>query len=76
MEEAISSYHQALAVKPDFAEPHNNLGIALMVQNKMEEAISSYRRALAVKPDFLTAHSNLLFSLNYLPRPNRFTLLY
>ena len=29
LDEAVASYHKALAIKPDYAEAHNNLGNAL-----------------------------------------------
>ncbi|MFQ5545679.1 MAG: FkbM family methyltransferase, partial [Acidiferrobacterales bacterium] len=58
-------YQQALTLKPDFAEAHNNLGNALKEQGKLTEAIAAYRQALALKPDFTDAHSNLLLCLHY-----------
>ena len=59
LDEAVDSYHKALAVKPDYAEAHYNLGTALQAQGKLDEAVVSYRRALSFKPGFAEAHSNL-----------------
>src|SRR5262245_47734565 len=36
---------EALRLKPDFAEAHYNLGIALQGQTRLEEAVASYRQA-------------------------------
>ena len=33
-----------MELKPDYAEAHNNLGIALKVRGKLDEAIACYRR--------------------------------
>jgi Flp pilus assembly protein TadD len=38
--------------KPDYAEPHNNLGVALGDQGKVEEEIAEYRTAIRLKPAF------------------------
>ena len=48
-----------MELKPDFAEAHNNLGVALKDQGKLNEAIACCRRALELKPDFAEAHNNL-----------------
>ena len=44
-------YREAIRLKPDYAEAHNNLGIALMAQGKHDEAIVAYREAIRLKPD-------------------------
>src|SRR5215831_12147755 len=48
-----------LALKPGFAEAHNNLGTALQDQGRLAEAIAQYRRALALNPGYAEAHGNL-----------------
>ncbi len=58
-DEAVASYGRALALKPDYAEAHSNLGNVLKDQGKLNEAVASYRRALELKPDFAEAHGNL-----------------
>jgi hypothetical protein len=45
LEEAVASYRQALACKPDFAEAHNNLGVALQRLGRQSEALAFYREA-------------------------------
>src|SRR5439155_601484 len=49
---------QALQIKPDSAEAHNNWGLALADQGKPAEAIEHYRQALQIKPDSAEAHNN------------------
>ena len=50
---------RALELKPDFAEAHNNLGLAFKDQGNLDQAVACYRRALELKPDFAEAHNNL-----------------
>jgi tetratricopeptide (TPR) repeat protein len=56
---AIKLYRRILSLKPDFAECHNNLGVALDDLGRLEEAAAAYRRAITLKPDYAEAHSNL-----------------
>ena len=55
----VACYRRALELKPDYAEAHNNLGVALKDQGKLDEAVACYRRALELKPDYAEAHYNL-----------------
>jgi tetratricopeptide (TPR) repeat protein len=59
LEEAIEAYNKALAIKPDYAEAHSNMGVTLKDQGKLEEAIEAYKKALAIKPDYAEAHNNM-----------------
>ena len=58
-DDAITHYEQALRLKPDYAETHNNLGIDLAQAGKIEEAIAHFEQALRIKPDYAEAHYNL-----------------
>ncbi|OUV60213.1 MAG: hypothetical protein CBC82_08750, partial [Cellvibrionales bacterium TMED122] len=49
----------AIALKPDFAEAHSNLGVTLKELGRLDEAETSYKQAIALKPDLTEAHSNL-----------------
>ena len=51
LDEAIAEYREAMRLKPDYPEAHNNLGVTLKDQGKLDEAIAEYREALRLKPD-------------------------
>jgi predicted TPR repeat methyltransferase len=57
--DGIELIQRSLAVAPDCADWHNNLGIALQEAARFEEAIESYRRAIALDRSHARAHSNL-----------------
>jgi len=57
--EAISLYQQAIGLRPDYAEAHNNLGNALGEVLRFEEAVASLSRAAELRPDLAAIHSNL-----------------
>ncbi|HET6246366.1 MAG TPA: tetratricopeptide repeat protein [Tepidisphaeraceae bacterium] len=61
---AIAAYRRAVALRPEFAEAHNNLANALRQTGRLSEAIQAYRRAIAARPDFYEAHNNLGLSLS------------
>ena len=65
---AVDLITKAVAIKPDYAEAHNNLGNALQELGRLDEAVASYQKALAIKPDFAEAYSNLGSSLKNLGR--------
>jgi tetratricopeptide (TPR) repeat protein len=55
----IVRYREALALKPDWPEAHNDLGNALTEAGELHEAIACYGRALSLKPDWPEACYNL-----------------
>jgi Flp pilus assembly protein TadD/2-polyprenyl-3-methyl-5-hydroxy-6-metoxy-1,4-benzoquinol methylase len=59
LDQAIALYRQALALKPDLAGAHSNLGTALCDLGMLEQAEASYRNALALLPGQAEAHNNL-----------------
>jgi hypothetical protein len=59
LEEAQASYSQSIALKPDFAEAHSNLGNTLKDHGRFEEAEASYRQAIEYNSDHAEAHNNL-----------------
>ncbi len=65
-EAAITSYDQALKIKPDFHEAWNNRGISLKNLGQYEAAIASYDQALKIKSDFHEAWNNRGLSLDNL----------
>jgi tetratricopeptide (TPR) repeat protein len=59
LDDAVASYRQAIALKPNFPEAHYNLGNVLQEQGKIDDAIASYRQAIALRPEAAEAHNNL-----------------
>ena len=57
-------YTEALRLRPDYAEAHNNLGLVLYQRGKLDEAVASCRKALELKPDYADAYNNLGNMLN------------
>jgi Flp pilus assembly protein TadD len=57
--EAITLYKHVLSFRPNLAEPHNNLGVALASLGKLHEAAVEYRRAIELNPNHAEAHANL-----------------
>ena len=59
LDEAAVSYRQAIKLKPDYTEAHNNLGNTLMGLRRLLEAEASYRKAIEIKSDLVEAYWNL-----------------
>jgi tetratricopeptide (TPR) repeat protein len=59
LDSAISLYERALFLRPDSADVHNNLGLAVMVQGRVDDAVAHFEHALALDPDHVSAHTNL-----------------
>jgi tetratricopeptide (TPR) repeat protein len=57
--EAEAQYRALLAVRPDYAEAHANLGAVLMRLDRYEEAIASYESALRLAPSLTPVLLNL-----------------
>ncbi len=58
LNEALDSYDQALALKPDYAEAFSNRGNILKTLKRLDAALHSYEQAIALKPDHLEAWFN------------------
>ena len=68
LDEAVGSYRQAIALKPDLAEAHSNLGNTLQELGRLDDAMASLAQAIALKPDLAEAHNNLGITLQKLGR--------
>ena len=66
--EAVNANQTAVALSPQDAEAHSNLGIMLQELGRFDEALASYTQAIALKPDYAKAHSNLGNTLKELGR--------
>jgi tetratricopeptide (TPR) repeat protein len=61
-------WQRALEDKPDYAEPHCNLGSLFRRVERLPEAEASFRAALACRADYVEAHYNLGLLLHYAGR--------
>ncbi|MDA8699889.1 tetratricopeptide repeat protein [Amylibacter sp.] len=59
LEQRLNDAIKALAIKPDYADAYNNMGIELEEQSKPKEAIEAYKKAIAIKPDYADAYYNM-----------------
>jgi tetratricopeptide (TPR) repeat protein len=61
--ERISWYRAAVAIRPENAAAHNNLGVALHDRDDFDGAITEYREAIRLDPSDADAHNNLGLAL-------------
>jgi tetratricopeptide (TPR) repeat protein len=56
---AAADYAKVVALKPDLAEAHNNLGVAYKKAGELDKAAATFRRAIDLRPTYSEARSNL-----------------
>ena len=59
MDDAVVRYQQALLRRPNYADAHNNLAVALVSLGKVDDALTHFERALELKPTSAESHNNL-----------------
>jgi tetratricopeptide (TPR) repeat protein len=60
---AEKEYKSVIALAPEFAEVHMNLGLVYQLQNRFPEAMTEFRRALKLKPSLTGA--NFFLGVDY-----------
>jgi len=58
-DEAIKCLTKAIAINPNCAEVHYNLGLAYRGKGMLDKAISEYKKAIAIEPNIVVVHYNL-----------------
>jgi len=58
-EEVAAAFREAIRLRPDFAEAHNNLGLVLLQAGDDQGAIAALREAVRINPDYADARANL-----------------
>src|SRR5262249_2489492 len=58
LDEALASYNQAIALKPNFVDAFSNRGVTLGELKRHDEALASYDQAIALKRDYADGYWN------------------
>ncbi|MDQ3743778.1 MAG: tetratricopeptide repeat protein, partial [Acidobacteriota bacterium] len=61
-QQAVDEFTQAVRLRPEWAEAHNNLGVALGSQGRFKEAVGEHLEALRLKPGYTGALFNLAYA--------------
>ena len=59
LKDAIASYRQALALRPDWPEVYNNIGELLLIMNDLAGAEEAFRQAIRLNGNLDHPHQNL-----------------
>ena len=68
LQESLIANQRAVAISPNDAAAHSNLGITLKEFGRLADAETSYKKAIAIKPNYPQAHFNLGITLQELGR--------
>ncbi len=58
-EDALKEYRHVLAVNPNSAITHNNMGNIFIDKGNLDEGIAKFKEAILLKPNYYDAHFNL-----------------
>ncbi|HXS06092.1 MAG TPA: tetratricopeptide repeat protein [Rhizomicrobium sp.] len=56
---AIACFEKAIAIRPDHAEAHHNLGILFAMLGRDDDAVAALGKVITLSPTHADAHSNL-----------------
>jgi S1-C subfamily serine protease len=59
LDDAFVSFNKAIETDPDFAEPHNSIGLLYLKADNAEKAIESFRSSIRLDREFTDAYLNL-----------------
>lgn len=57
--DVAAEFEAAIALRPDYAEAHNYLGLVYTQANDDSKAARAFREAIRLRPDYADAHANL-----------------
>ncbi len=57
--QVVAEFNEALRLRPEYAEAHNNIGLVLAQNGDDEKASNEFREAVRIRPDYADAHANL-----------------
>ncbi len=60
---AVEAYHKALALKPNYVDVHNGLGVIYAMQGQFESALRHFHIALELAPEESHLHNNMGYAL-------------
>lgn len=60
---AVTLLKEAILIRPDHAEAHNNLAIAFLSKRNLNAAVKSFKNAVIFNPEYVEAHFNLGIAL-------------
>lgn len=66
--QAAAAHRQAIAIRPDYVDAYNNLGLALAEGRRAADAVPILEQALRLRPQFAEADNNLGLALADLGR--------
>lgn len=55
----LAELHEAVRLRPDFAEAYNQTGLVHLQAGDDAQAIAAFRQAIQIRPDYADAHANL-----------------
>lgn len=67
-QDALRAYDRAIALSPDYVDPHFNRGNALLRLQRFDEALEAYDRTIELSPSLVLAHYNRATVLQALRR--------